>query len=128
MFHGIACYVQDLIPLKMHCITPSYDLEVGRGCKIRCHPCHLNKGHRRFREGRENVEDDKRSGRPQSLPLDVCRAPHTAENIEKVPAVVRENRPQTIAESVGISEATCQWILTWIFTFIGCVNISFPAF
>ncbi|GFV23768.1 hypothetical protein TNCV_959621 [Trichonephila clavipes] len=60
--------------------------------------------HRRFREDRESVEDDKRSGCSQSS--------HTAENIENVSAAVRKNRLQTISESVGISSTTCQWILT----------------
>ncbi|GFS69134.1 hypothetical protein TNCV_4009941 [Trichonephila clavipes] len=46
--------------------------------------------------------------------LDVRRllSSHTTENIEKVSAAVRKNRVQTIAESVEISSATCQWILT----------------
>lgn len=63
--------------------------------------------HRRFREGRESAEDDERSGRPVTS--------RTDENIKKVSAAVRANRQQTIcqiAESVGISEATCQRILT----------------
>ena len=51
--------------------------------------------HRRFREGRESVEDDERSGRPQTS--------RTAENIENVSAAVRQNRQQTIAELVGIT-------------------------
>ncbi|GFT55552.1 uncharacterized protein TNCV_3320661 [Trichonephila clavipes] len=59
---------------------------------------------KRFKEGRESVEDDKRSLRPQTS--------HTAENIEKVSAAVRKNMLQTIAESVGISSASCQWIMT----------------
>ncbi|GFT58946.1 hypothetical protein TNCV_185651 [Trichonephila clavipes] len=53
---------------------------------------------------RESVADDKRFGRPQTS----C----TAENIEKVSVAVRKNRLQTIAESVGTSPASCQWILT----------------
>ncbi|GFW55857.1 hypothetical protein TNCV_122411 [Trichonephila clavipes] len=55
-------------------------------------------------EGKESVKDGKlsRSGCPQTS--------HTAQNIEKVSAVVC-NRLQTIAESVGKSSATCQWIL-----------------
>ncbi|GFT33711.1 hypothetical protein TNCV_4382371 [Trichonephila clavipes] len=57
-----------------------------------------------FREDEESVEDDKRSGRLQSS----C----TAENNEKVFAVERKNRLQTIDESVGKSSATCKWILT----------------
>ncbi|GFV55748.1 zinc finger MYM-type protein 1 [Trichonephila clavipes] len=57
-----------------------------------------------LKEGRESVEDSKYSGRPQTS--------HTTENIEKVSAVVHKNRLETIAESVGISSATYQWILT----------------
>ncbi|GFW15175.1 uncharacterized protein TNCV_173221 [Trichonephila clavipes] len=65
----------------------------------------LPMGHsRRFGEGRESVEDDKRSGPPQIS--------YTTENIEKVSAAERMNRLQTMAESVGISLAICQWILT----------------
>ncbi|GFU77005.1 uncharacterized protein TNCV_4521611 [Trichonephila clavipes] len=59
--------------------------------------------HRRFRAIRESVEDD---GRPQTS--------HNAENSEKVSAVVRKKRHQTLgqmAESVEISEATCECIL-----------------
>ncbi|KFM67584.1 hypothetical protein X975_10689, partial [Stegodyphus mimosarum] len=62
---------------------------------------------RRFREGRESAEDDE-----------CCRHPvisRTNENIKKVSAAVCANRQQTIyqiAESVGISEATCQRIQT----------------
>ncbi|GFT71281.1 hypothetical protein TNCV_3002601 [Trichonephila clavipes] len=52
--------------------------------------------HRHFRDGRGSVEDDKRSGSPQTF--------RTAEHIEKVSAAVRKNRLQTISESVGISE------------------------
>ncbi|GFW41488.1 uncharacterized protein TNCV_465761 [Trichonephila clavipes] len=55
-------------------------------------------------EGRESVEDDKRSGLPQTS--------HPAEKIKKVSATVRKDRLQTIAESVGISFVTCQWVLT----------------
>ncbi|GFV17664.1 hypothetical protein TNCV_4406991 [Trichonephila clavipes] len=58
--------------------------------------------HHHFREGRENVEDDKRSGSPQ-----ISR---TAENTDV--SAVRENGLQTIAELVGISSATCRLILT----------------
>ncbi|GFU99084.1 hypothetical protein TNCV_1227981 [Trichonephila clavipes] len=52
----------------------------------------------------ENVKDDERFGRPQTS--------RTAENIEKVSAAVCKKRIQTIAESIGISSASCQWILT----------------
>ncbi|GFY00586.1 hypothetical protein TNCV_2139811 [Trichonephila clavipes] len=53
------------------------------------------------REGRESVEDDKRSRRPQTSSI--------AENIVKVSEAARMKRPQTIAE---IYSATCQWIPT----------------
>ncbi|GFU12950.1 uncharacterized protein TNCV_1456851 [Trichonephila clavipes] len=60
--------------------------------------------HRRFREGRECVEDDGYSRRPHTS--------RTTENIENISAAVRKNRLQTIAESIGISSATCQRIPT----------------
>ncbi|GFV64824.1 hypothetical protein TNCV_809211 [Trichonephila clavipes] len=60
--------------------------------------------HRGFRETRESVEGGKLSGRPQTS--------RNAEYIEKVSAAVRENMLQTLEESVRISSATCQWILT----------------
>ncbi|GFX68238.1 histone-lysine N-methyltransferase SETMAR [Trichonephila clavipes] len=56
------------------------------------------------REGRESVEDGNCSGRLQ--------ASRTAEIIKKVSIALRKNMIQTIAESFGISSATCQWILT----------------
>ncbi|GFV44786.1 hypothetical protein TNCV_563371 [Trichonephila clavipes] len=66
---------------------------------------HVTKGSQiEHLEGRESVEDDKFSGRPQTS----C----TSENIEKVSAEVRKNRLQTIVESVGIFSATYQRILT----------------
>ncbi|GFU47520.1 hypothetical protein TNCV_2000231 [Trichonephila clavipes] len=60
-------------------------------------------GFKTTREGRKIVEDDKHSGRPQTSLI--------AYNIKKVLAVVRKNRLQAIAESVGISSAICR-ILT----------------
>ncbi|GFX33974.1 uncharacterized protein TNCV_911761 [Trichonephila clavipes] len=63
--------------------------------------------HRRFRESREIVENHKHFGRPQTS----C----SSENIEKVSVAIRKSRMQTkaqIAESVGISSATCQRKLT----------------
>ncbi|GFX61370.1 hypothetical protein TNCV_4894141 [Trichonephila clavipes] len=51
----------------------------------------------------ESVEDDKRSGHPQTSLF--------AENIENVSAAELKNRLQT-AESAGISSITCQWILS----------------
>ncbi|GFX40745.1 uncharacterized protein TNCV_1218681 [Trichonephila clavipes] len=69
-----------------------------KGVMLRAFEYHL-----RFREIRESVEDDTRSGRPQTF--------RTAENIEKVSAAVRKNRLQTIVESVGIFLTTYQRIL-----------------
>ncbi|GFX25417.1 hypothetical protein TNCV_1424011 [Trichonephila clavipes] len=45
-----------------------------------------NEWHRHFKEGRESVEDDGRSGRPQT-----CR---TSENIEKISTEIRKKRLQ----------------------------------
>ncbi|GFU98129.1 uncharacterized protein TNCV_1491511 [Trichonephila clavipes] len=56
--------------------------------------------HRRLREGRESVEDVKSSGCQKIF--------HAIENIEKFSAAICKNWLQTIAESVGISPATCQ--------------------
>ncbi|GFX52660.1 HTH_48 domain-containing protein [Trichonephila clavipes] len=56
----------------------------------------------RIKEDSDSVEDNECSGRPQTS--------RTAENVDDVSAAVRKNRLQTIeqiAESVGISEATC---------------------
>ncbi|XP_035232093.1 protein GVQW3-like [Stegodyphus dumicola] len=63
--------------------------------------------HRCFREGRESAKDYECCGRPMTS--------HTDENMKKVSAVVHAKRQQIIcqiAESVGISETTCQQILT----------------
>ncbi|GFS75052.1 uncharacterized protein TNCV_1396951 [Trichonephila clavipes] len=57
--------------------------------------------HRRLRESRESVEDDKYSGFPQTF--------RTAENTKNVSVAVRKNMLQTI---VGISSATCERIST----------------
>ncbi|GFW28605.1 hypothetical protein TNCV_2317531 [Trichonephila clavipes] len=60
----------------------------------------------RMREGRENVEDDRSSGCPQTS--------RTAVNTEKVFEEVRKKRIQMIAQtakSIWISKATCQQIL-----------------
>ncbi|GFX32123.1 transposable element Tcb2 transposase [Trichonephila clavipes] len=51
------------------------------------------KTHRCFREGRESIEDDKRSESPETS--------RTAENIEKVSAVARKNTLQTMADQLG---------------------------
>lgn len=62
--------------------------------------------HKRFRDGRESLEDDTRSGRPLTSVNPV--------NIERVKEIVRSNRRQSIeviAEQVGISKGSCHTIL-----------------
>ena len=49
--------------------------------------------HKRFLEGREDVEDDARSGRPSTSITD--------ENVEKIKAIVLANRRITIREVAG---------------------------
>ncbi|GFU00661.1 uncharacterized protein TNCV_4818261 [Trichonephila clavipes] len=98
-----------LVPLSsdlddLNVLTPSHFL-IGRSITSIVEPdlTNLNEN----RQGRESFEDDKSSGRPQTS--------HTAQNIGKVSGAVPKNRFQTIAqiaESVGISLTTCQWILT----------------
>ena len=59
------------------------------------------KGVKDFSEGRENVTDEERSGRPATS--------RTEENIAKVRQIVRENRLLTvrsIAEQVNIDRET----------------------
>lgn len=61
---------------------------------------------KRFKEGRESVEDDKHSGRPST-----CTTP---EMIMKVRDVIHEDRRQTIDDvchRLGLSYGTCQRIL-----------------
>jgi [histone H3]-lysine36 N-dimethyltransferase SETMAR len=63
--------------------------------------------HRRFKQRRESVNDNDRTGRPATARTDV--------NIKAVQDTVRKDRRQTvreIAEIVGISYGTCQAILT----------------
>lgn len=58
--------------------------------------------YKRFQDGRENVEDDERSGRPSTSTTD--------ENVEKVRAMVMNDRRITIrevADDVGISIGSC---------------------
>ena len=62
---------------------------------------------KRFYEGRESVNDEKRSGRPATS--------RTEENLAKVRQIVRENRRLTvrsIAEQVNIDRETVRKILT----------------
>ena len=61
----------------------------------------------RFKEGRENVSDDFRPGRPSTSTTD--------ENTEAVKKIILDNRRTTIrefADDVGISFGTCQAIFT----------------
>ena len=62
-----------------------------------------------FQDGREDVNDEPRSGRPSTST--------TYENVEAVKKIVLENRRITIrevAEDVGISVGTCHEIF-WMF-------------
>jgi ribosomal protein S25 len=62
--------------------------------------------HKRFREGRVSVDDDKRSGRPPTA--------INNENIERVRNIVRADRRlsvKKIASEVGISVGSCHSIL-----------------
>ena len=63
--------------------------------------------YKRFREGREDVEDDARPGGPSTS--------ITVENVGKIKAIVFPNRRITIrevAEGIGISYASCEAIFT----------------
>ena len=62
---------------------------------------------KRFSEGRENVNDEERSGCPATS--------KTEENIEKVRPIMRENRRLTVrstADQVNIDRETIRRILT----------------
>ena len=68
---------------------------------------HAFEWHKRFKEGREEVEDDPRSGRPSTS--------RTADNIERVKQMVRANRRLTvrmIAEELSINKDTVWSIIT----------------
>ena len=57
--------------------------------------------HKRFKEGREKVEDDAQSGRPSSN--------RTEDNVERVRQKVREDRRMTVrmvAYELGINRET----------------------
>ena len=63
----------------------------------------------RFKEGRENVNDGARPGRPSTSTTD--------ENIEAVKKMILDNRRITIrevADDVGISFGSCQAIFTGV--------------
>jgi len=61
--------------------------------------------YKRFKEGREDVDDDRRTGRPNTLISD--------ENVAKIKYIVLSNRCITIrevAEEVNISYGSCESI------------------
>ena len=63
--------------------------------------------HKRFKEGRQEVEDDPRSGRPSTS--------RTADNIEHVKQMVHADRRLTvrmIAEELSINKDTVWSIIT----------------
>ena len=63
--------------------------------------------YRRFKDGRESVERDRRSGRPSTS--------RTPENVESVLAAINENRRLTVREleeDLGISRTIVSQILT----------------
>ena len=65
--------------------------------------------YKRFQEGREDIEDDARSGRPSTSISD--------ENVEKVKEIVLANRRITIrevAEETGISYGSCEAIVVHV--------------
>lgn len=62
----------------------------------------IYKWYKLFTEGREDVNDDARPGRPSTSTTD--------ENVEEVKKIVMENRRITIrevAEDVGVSVGSC---------------------
>ncbi|XP_025152971.1 putative uncharacterized protein FLJ37770 [Harpegnathos saltator] len=64
-------------------------------------------GYKRFRKGREDIEDGARSGRPSTSTSD--------ENVGKIEEIVLANRRITIrevAEEIGISYGSCEAIFT----------------
>ncbi|XP_025153825.1 putative uncharacterized protein FLJ37770 [Harpegnathos saltator] len=67
----------------------------------------VHEWYERFQEGREDIEDDARSGRPSTSTSD--------ENVEKVKETVLANRSITIrevAEEIGTSYGSCEAIFT----------------
>ncbi|GFT92923.1 DUF4817 domain-containing protein [Trichonephila clavipes] len=66
--------------------------------------------HFRERKLLSGIDVSEKAGKVSKMTY-ALQTSRTAENIEKVSAVVRKNRLQTIAESVEISSPTWQWIL-----------------
>lgn len=75
--------------------------------------------HKRFSEGREDVEDDERSGRPVTKKTD--------ENVERVRALMRTDRRlglRKIAEMLRMNKETVRQILTDLKMQKVCVSVS----
>jgi transposase len=75
--------------------------------------------HKRFSEGREDVEDDERSGRPVTKKTD--------ENGERVRALMRPDRRfglSKIAEMLRMNKETVRQILTDLKMQKVCVSVS----
>ena len=75
------------------------------------------KWYKRFQNGREDVEDDERSGRPSTSTTD--------ENVEKVKGMVMNNHRITIreaADDVGISIGSCHEIFSNV---LGMKRVAF---
>ncbi|GFY19331.1 hypothetical protein TNCV_4127181 [Trichonephila clavipes] len=70
--------------------------------------------HYRERKHLRGIDISERAGKMSKTtnPLDVRRLHAPLKTSKKVSVAVHKNRLQTIAESVGISSATCQCILT----------------
>jgi len=76
----------------------------GEDC-LSCMQCH--EWYQCFKLGRTSIEDNPKSGRPSTSMDD--------DHVEKVPAVIRQNRCLTVcevAEEVGICKSSCHLILT----------------
>ena len=76
----------------------------GEDCSSRTQ-CH--EWYERFKSGRTSIEDDPKSGRPSTSMDD--------DDVEKVLAVIRQNRRLTVREVVeeeGICKSSCHLILT----------------
>ncbi|GFV34742.1 hypothetical protein TNCV_1450461 [Trichonephila clavipes] len=69
--------------------------------------------HYRERKLLSGIDVSEKAGKESKTANTGCpKTFRTSENIEKVSVALRKNRLQTLAESVGISSAACQCILT----------------
>jgi hypothetical protein len=67
----------------------------------------VSEWHSRYKTGRVSVEDDERSGQPNTS--------KTTKNIEKIQELIHDDSRRTIhelADTAGISYGVCQEILT----------------